>query len=142
MIDVGVVLVALTFVEFLVGELRSSGLAGILIAILFLGGLSGVPVLQGYLLLTRGQSLGNMILKMRILRPDGSRVPGKNICLYRGYPLLTLYMWLFGLWVKVPSGDPVSPIFLMLSFCFVLWFFILWGSAKYDERQGIIVVKT
>ena len=35
-------------------------------------------VVQGYLLVTRGQTIGKMLLGLRIVRPDGSRVdPGR-----------------------------------------------------------------
>ena len=149
MIDVGILLVA----QFLMHELllwpqiRSlSGLSvpGFLLgtAFLYTAGVWGAPVLQSYSLLTRGQSFGMMILKMRILRPDGSRIPGKNIWGCFGLPLFGLQGWLLVLWLNVSSGGPVSPISLMLSYCLVLWFVILWGSGKYDERQGIIAVKT
>jgi uncharacterized RDD family membrane protein YckC len=45
----------------------------------FAVGFLAVVFLQSYLLVTRGQSLAKIILKMRILRPDGSRVSAGRI---------------------------------------------------------------
>ena len=50
-----------------------SALAGFSVSFL------AVVFLQSYLLATRGQSLAKIILKMRILRPDGSRVSALRI---------------------------------------------------------------
>lgn len=65
-------------------------------------GFASVVILQSYLLATRGQSLAKIILKMRILRPDGSRVSAGRIIglryfvpgLINGIPMVG---WIFSL---------------------------------------------
>ena len=142
MIDLVVFPVALTFLSFHMDELRSLGLARkVLVDVLF-GGAFGIPVLQGCLLLTRGQSLGDMILKMRILSLDGSRVPGKAEL--RAFGLFGFYIMPLSIkHLSEQLGVGVQFV-LICSSVVVLWFFILylWCSKKHDERQGIIVVKT
>ncbi len=48
-----------------------------------LGGLVLFVVLNGYLLVTRGQTIGKLLLKIRISRPDGSPAsPGRMVVRY------------------------------------------------------------
>jgi uncharacterized RDD family membrane protein YckC len=56
------------------------------------GGLGAYLALHGYLLSTRGQTVGKMIVKTKIVADDGSTVPFATILLKRILP-----MWAIGL---------------------------------------------
>lgn len=50
-------------------------------------------VLHGYLLVTRGQTIGKALCKIRIARPDGSIAPIGRILGLRDAPLFVMSIW-------------------------------------------------
>lgn len=91
-------------------------------------GLLLFAIVNGYLLMTRGQTVGKMLLGMRILRPDGSAAsPGRLIGLRYAVG------WLL-------SALPFVGMFYALIDC--LFIFRADRRCVHDLIAGTIVVKT
>jgi len=87
----------------------------------------GFYLLNGWLLVTRGQTLGKLILGMRIVHPDGSRVSAPRVLGLRyGVTMLISCVPVVGIWVW---------------FVNVLWIFGPQRRCLHDLLANTIVIK-
>ncbi|MBN2343526.1 MAG: RDD family protein [Deltaproteobacteria bacterium] len=93
----------------------------------FLLGFISVPLLHGYLLHTRGQSIGKLVVGIRIVGLDGRLLPLGRIVFMRYLPIQLAN--------QIPS---IGPLFAVMD---VVWIFREDRRCIHDHIAGTMVVR-